>query len=121
MSIVVRRCLSAHSITPRYFSAPRSNHRLNAEIAFLSGLRDFPCAPSTCGSTPQCAAIIGVSVNETKSETSTAKATVIPNWKKNRPMMPPMNATGTNTATMERVVAMTARKISFVPSPAAAK
>ena len=62
-----------------------------------------------------------MSVNATKSETRTANATVIPNWKKNRPMMPPMNATGTKTATIDSVVAMTARKISFVPSPAAAK
>ena len=35
--------------------------------------------------------------------------------------MPPMNATGTNTATIESVVAMTARKISFVPVMAAVK
>jgi hypothetical protein len=36
-------------------------------------------------------------------------------------MIPPMNATGTNTATIERVVAITARKISLVPRPAAVK
>ncbi len=42
-----------------------------------------------------------------------------PNWKKKRPMMPPMKATGRNTATMQKVVASTARPISLVPSMAA--
>ena len=55
----------------------------------------------------------------TNSDTSTATATVMPNWKKNRPMMPLMNATGTNTATIANVVAITARPISSVPSRAA--
>jgi hypothetical protein len=36
-------------------------------------------------------------------------------------MIPFMNATGTNTATIESVVAMTARMISRVPCPAAVK
>ena len=62
---------------------------------------------------------MGVSVNDTKSETSTAHATVIPKAKKKRPMMPRMNATGTKTATMESVVAMTASMISCVPRDAA--
>ena len=64
---------------------------------------------------------IGSSVKLTYSETSTAKPTVMPNWKKNRPMMPPMKATGTNTAMMVNVVAMTARPISAVASRAAVK
>ena len=42
-----------------------------------------------------------------------------PNWKKKRPMMPLMNAIGTNTATIANVVAITARPISSVPSRAA--
>ena len=62
---------------------------------------------------------IGVSVNETSIDSSTAAETVRPNWKKNRPIMPSMKATGTNTATMERVVATTARPISEVASSAA--
>ncbi len=74
-----------------------------------------------CGSTPHHADSIGVRVNETNSDTSTAQATVRPNWKKNLPMIPPMNATGTNTATIDSVVATTARKISRVPTPAAVK
>lgn len=65
------------------------------------------------------ALIIGSSVKEMNSETSTAAATVIPNSRKNWPTMPPMNATGTNTATMVNVVAMTARPISEVPLRAA--
>ncbi len=52
-------------------------------------------------------------------EINTAAVTVIPNWWKKRPMMPPMKPTGKNTATMEKVVANTARPISAVPSSAA--
>ena len=62
---------------------------------------------------------MGSSVKLTKSETSTAKATVTPNWKKILPIMPPMKATGKNTATTAIVVAKTARPISLVPSDAA--
>ena len=62
---------------------------------------------------------IGSSVKLTKSDTSTATATVMPNWKKNLPMIPDMNATGMNTATIAKVVAMTASPISSVPSRAA--
>ena len=62
---------------------------------------------------------MGSSVNETKSETATAKATVTPNWKKILPIMPPMKATGMNTAITASVVAKTARPISSVPSFAA--
>ena len=64
---------------------------------------------------------IGSSVNDTNSDTSTANATVRPNWKKKRPMMPFMNATGTNTAMIDIDVASTARPISLVPSRAAVK
>ena len=62
---------------------------------------------------------IGSSVNETKRDTSTATATVTPNWKKKRPMRPLMKAIGTNTATIANVVAITASPISSVPSRAA--
>ena len=55
-----------------------------------------------------------MSVNDTSIDTATAKLTVSPNWKKKRPTMPFMNATGTNTARIEDVVASTARKISAV-------
>ncbi len=72
----------------------------------------------SCGSR-HTAESIGSSVKLTKSDTSTATATVMPNWKKNRPMIPDMNATGTNTATIANVVAITASPISSVPSRAA--
>ena len=62
---------------------------------------------------------IGSSVNETNSDTSTAKPTVIPNGKKNRPTMPFINATGMNTAITDAVVASTANPISAVPLRAA--
>ena len=57
----------------------------------------------------------------TNSDTSTATVTVMPNGWKNLPTMPPMKATGTNTAQIAKVVAITARPISSVPSRAAAK
>jgi hypothetical protein len=62
---------------------------------------------------------MGVRVKATNSDTDTAKATVRPNCTKKRPIMPFMVATGTNTAKMDAVVAMTARPISAVASPAA--
>jgi hypothetical protein len=46
------------------------------------------------GGSCQIAESIGSSVKLTKSDTSTATATVMPNWKKNFPMMPFMNAIG---------------------------
>ena len=55
-------------------------------------------------------------MNDTNSDTITANATVTPNWKKILPIMPPMNATGMNTAITASVVANTARPISSVPS-----
>ncbi len=65
------------------------------------------------------AASIGVSVNETSSETAIANDDVKPNDDMKRPTMPPMNPTGRNTANSDNVVAETARPISFVPSIAA--
>ena len=58
-------------------------------------------------------------MKDTKSETSTANATVIPKGKKNRPTIPFMKATGMNTAITEEVVASTAKPISEVPLRAA--
>jgi hypothetical protein len=63
--------------------------------------------------------IIGSSVNDTSMDTSTAADTVMPNSRKNLPIMPPVNATGPNTATIVNVVAMTASAISPVPRRAA--
>jgi len=62
---------------------------------------------------------MGSRVKEMNSETSTAEATVRPNCLNMRPTTPPMNATGTNTATTVKVVAITARPISEVPRWAA--
>jgi hypothetical protein len=59
---------------------------------------------------------IGSSVKLTNIEISTAATMVTPNSWKNLPMMPPMKPMGRNTATMEKVVASTARPISCVPS-----
>ena len=49
----------------------------------------------------------------------TATTMVKPNSWKNLPMMPPMKPIGMNTATMDSVVASTAKPISCVPSMAA--
>ena len=62
---------------------------------------------------------IGVSVKDTNRDTAMAKAAVSPKDDMNRPTMPPMNPTGTNTASNDSVVAITARPISRVPSMAA--
>ena len=115
---IVFRCPRAHAITARYRSAVRSNPSLNRSRIRATRCR-FPVR-SMSGSCQRDDSI-GSSVNDTKRETSTAKATVIPNWKKNLPTIPFMNATGTKTATMEKVVARTASPISAVPARAASK
>ena len=62
-----------------------------------------------------------MSVRATSSENSTATVTVKPNGRKNSPAMPPMNATGMNTAQIVSVVATTARPISIAASIAASR
>jgi len=61
----------------------------------------------------------GVMRRATMSEKNTATATVRPNWMKYWPGMPGMKETGTKTAMMVKVVAMTARPISSAASMAA--
>ena len=58
-------------------------------------------------------------MNETSRLIAIAAAEVRPNDDMKRPTMPPMKPTGRNTASSDRVVAMTARPISRVPSIAA--
>ena len=55
----------------------------------------------------------------TSNDTRIANAIVKPKLVMNRPTMPPMNPTGTNTAISDSVVASTARPISRVASMAA--
>ena len=50
------------------------------------------------------------------SEKATATETVTPNWKKNLPMIPFMNATGRKMAMMAAVAATAAKVISRAPS-----
>ena len=50
-----------------------------------------------------------------------AKAAVKPKLRKNRPTTAPMNATGKKITTSDKVVAMTAKAISLVPSSAASR
>ena len=79
-----------------------------------------PFAPAASGSF-QIDDSIGSSVKLMNIDSITAKATVTPNCLKNLPMIPPMKPTGRNTATMVKVVAVTARPISAVPSIAASR
>ena len=51
-------------------------------------------------------------VRATSNENNTCTETVMPNCLKNWPAMLPMKLTGMNTATMVKVVAITARPIS---------
>src|SRR5436853_6495348 len=73
------------------------------------------------GGSPQYADSIGSSVNEMNRLTSTEATTVSANGRNHSPGTPGMKATGTNTATMENVVAATARPISAVPFSAAVR
>ena len=59
---------------------------------------------------------IGVTVIASTSESSTAAEIVMPNWKKKRPMIPLMNATGRKIATTATVAASAAKVISRAPS-----
>ena len=89
---------------------PASNGRLSA----ANGSR----FPFTCALEKRLESI-GSRVNATKSDMRVAPAIVSPNWRKNCPTMPLMNATGTKTATTVIVVAKTLSAISLVPSSAA--
>ncbi len=62
---------------------------------------------------------MGVRVNETKPDTRMAAAIVIANSFRMRPIMPPMNKTGMNTATSERVMDRMVKPISREPRIAA--
>ena len=66
-----------------------------------------------------CEQRIGVTVSASTSDSSTAAEIVTPNWKKNRPTMPLMNATGRKIATTAIVAASAAKVISRAPSRAA--
>src|SRR5687768_12140650 len=102
-------------MTPLYFVASPLNHRLNRSSFFV--IHAFSCS-GLCGS-GQYAESIGSSENETNSDTSTEQAIVRANGLNHCPATPYMKPTGTNTATIENVVAATARPISSVPSRAA--
>jgi len=62
---------------------------------------------------------MGVSVTETKSDTSTPKVTTTAKERKKRPMMPSMKITGAKMDTSVRLEASTANTTWRVPSRAA--
>src|SRR5262245_14751145 len=102
-------------MTRLYDSARRSNQRLKrASIREIHGRRSI----GACGS-GQNAESIGSSENDTKRDTSTEQTIVRPKGLNHWPAMPPRNAIGMKTTTIDRVVAVTAMPISFVPSNAA--
>ena len=115
IATVVLRYSSALRSNWSYSSCAASSRRLKARST--GPMKGTLRAPS--GGSRQTAESIGSSVKLTNSDTSTAAVTVIPKEKKNLPMMPLMNAIGTNTATIENVVASTASPISSVPWRAA--
>src|SRR5687767_3754008 len=100
-----------------YRPARLLNHRLNRSSFFV--IHDF-CSSVWWGSA-QYAESIGSRENDTKSDTSTDDAIVSANGLNHCPATPYMKPTGTKTATIEKVVAATARPISSVPSCAARK
>ena len=63
--------------------------------------------------------IIGVSVSETKADATTATLTVTANSRNSRPMMPPMNSSGMNTAISEKVIDTMVKPICPAPLIAA--
>ena len=62
---------------------------------------------------------IGVRLRETKPEIRIATMMVTANSWNSRPMMPPMNSTGMNTAASESVIERIVKPISRAPSRAA--
>ncbi len=112
------RCSTARRRSGGYRSARRSNQASKASATRRTGPAVRRASSASCSASGSCQTLesIGSSVNETKSETPTAKATVTPNWKKILPIIPPMNATGMKTAITASVVAKTASPISSVPS-----
>ena len=64
---------------------------------------------------------MGVTVNETISETTTAADKVTANSLNKRPTMPPINKMGKKTAIKDKLIAVTVKPTSFVPTKAALK
>ncbi len=65
------------------------------------------------------AAIIGISVSDSTADTPMAIVMVTANSKNSRPMMPPMNSSGMNTATRLTEMDSTVKAISLAPVTAA--
>jgi hypothetical protein len=76
------------------------------------------CVPSARAFSSR-AHIIGVTVSDTTSETSTAADSVIANSRNRRPISPPMKRIGMNTAISDRVIDSTVKATSPAPTSAA--
>ena len=79
------------------------------KFSFLSG----SCAFNTRAHS------IGVSVSDTKPDTTIATEIVTANSRNTRPTMPPISRTGINTAISENVIEMMVKPISRAPLSAA--
>ncbi len=64
---------------------------------------------------------MGVAINETSVEITTATASVTANSRKSLPTMPPMNRSGMKTATRDKLMATTVKPTSRTPRSAAAR
>ena len=80
-----------------------------------------PSSPAASGAPPlrKREASIGVIVSETTPEIRIETAIVTENSRKSRPMIPPMNSSGRNTAESESVIESTVNATSCAPSSAA--
>ena len=111
---VMRRWRKAQPQTRRYQRVSAANARSKNRRRRVS----HECWPMASGSA-HTADSIGSSENDTNKDTITEAAMVSANGANHCSAMPPMKAMGTNTTTIEKVVAATARPISAVPSRAA--
>ena len=81
--------------------------------------RQKPLPVCATGAAMKCAHSIGVMVNDTAAEMAMASVSVVANSWNRRPMMPPMNRIGMNTATSEILIDITVKPICLAPISAA--
>ena len=79
-------------------------------------LKNRPCFSSWVCALSSRLHSIGVSVNATRPDTRIATLIVIANSRKSRPMIPPMNISGMNTAESESIIDNTVKPTSSAPS-----
>ena len=118
-SIAPSTASDASSIAPRWRIEARrvSPYQSRKRLKPASNARDSGLPGGACAS-PR-AHSIGVSVSATTPDSSTATPMLTANSWNSRPIMPPMNRIGRNTAASEIVIDSTVKPISCAPSSAA--